>query len=111
MISDEIGVVVIGRNAGARLLDCLMSLKSKRLKVVSVLLAAVLIHPYAAVLAVIYVLQIIRIAWRRGPRLVSSWNYAGFIVIGKFAELQGIFYWTLGQGKNPTRIDYKNGSI
>lgn len=77
----------------------------------SAIIVAVLIHPYSVALAVIYVLQIIRIAWRRGPKLVSSWNYAGFIVIGKFAEFQGVlkFYWSLTLGKDSGRIDYKNG--
>ena len=73
------------------------------------LAGAVLIHPFVLALALIYPLQIIRIACRRGPNTRMAWYYATFIVIAKFAELEGIlkFYAARASGLSFRRIDYK----
>jgi len=69
---------------------------------------AVLIHPFALALVLIY-LRVIRIACRRGPNTRMAWYYATFIVIAKFAELEGIlkFYSARASGLSFRRIDYK----
>jgi GT2 family glycosyltransferase len=75
------------------------------------LIGAALIHHFALAAALIYPAQVIRVAWRRGPGLVNSWSYAGFMLIGKFAEFQGVskFYWALVSGRASRQIDYKTG--
>jgi GT2 family glycosyltransferase len=49
-----------------------------------------LIQPALLAVAMIYPLQICRIALRRGFTTPYSWTYALFMVLGRFAELQGI---------------------
>ena len=50
-----------------------------------------LIHPVALLAALIYPLQVSRIAIARGPTFSNSWSYGFFMTISKFAEFQGIF--------------------
>lgn len=66
-------------------------------------------HPLALALVLIYPLQVIRIACRRGPQKRISWYYSISMVIGRFAEFEGVskFYWTLVSGLSFRRIDYK----
>ncbi len=59
--------------------------------------------------ALIYFLQICRIALSRGPTLSMSWKYALFATLAKVAELQGILkFWTHQWGRRTvTLIEYK----
>ena len=49
----------------------------------------VLCKPLLILLLLIYPIQIIRIAIRMGATQCSNWNYAFFIMLGKFPEMQG----------------------
>lgn len=64
----------------------------------------------AAALALIYPIQIARVAFRRGPRQLDSWRYALFLLIAKFAELQGVmtFYWRRITSQQARLIEYKD---
>lgn len=53
------------------------------------ILIAALFEPYFIPLLLIYPIQIIRIAMRRGATQRSNWNYAFFVMLGKFPEIQG----------------------
>jgi H+/gluconate symporter-like permease len=55
---------------------------------ISILIAA-LFKPLFIMLFLIYPMQIIRIAIRMGTTQCSNWNYAFFIMLGKFPEMQG----------------------
>ena len=70
-----------------------------------------LLHPGAVFGLVLYPIQILRIAFLRGPRLNSSWVYAFYVTVAKFAELQGLirFLWTKLRGKTTEPIEYKTG--
>lgn len=69
----------------------------------------VLIHPAAIAAVLVYILQICRIAFARGPASSLSWAYAILMTLGKFAEFQGIlkFYWHQLHGQPATLIEYK----
>jgi hypothetical protein len=64
-----------------------------------------------AVLAafLIYPLQIGRIAARRGVWQAESWIYAGFMMVAKFAQLQGNLKYCWGRlfGHRSRLIEYK----
>jgi GT2 family glycosyltransferase len=49
-----------------------------------------LLHPTALLILAIYPLQISRIAISRGGSFRSSWIYASFVLLAKFAEVQGV---------------------
>jgi glycosyltransferase involved in cell wall biosynthesis len=68
-----------------------------------------LLHPVAMVGVVLYPLQIVRIALARGATVTSSWLYAIYVTIAKFAEIQGVmrFLWTKLRGKTTVPIEYK----
>lgn len=68
-----------------------------------------LIHPIAILGIIIYPLQIIRIALTRGATVASSWTYAIYVTIAKFAEIQGVFrfLWNKLRGKTAQPIEYK----
>jgi glycosyltransferase involved in cell wall biosynthesis len=74
--------------------------------------SAALLHPGALMAALIYPLQILRIALRRGATDPLSWAYAAFMVIAKFAELKGIAKFKLRQllDRPSTLIEYKHPS-
>ncbi len=56
------------------------------------MIAAVFVSPYALVAALgLYGLQIARIAIRRGGAHRLAWQYAFFIMVSKFAALQGVW--------------------
>lgn len=70
---------------------------------------AAVVQPAALGLALLYPFQVCRIAWRRGPAEQLSWSYAISMVVGRFAELEGImrYVWRLLR-RGPVRlIEYK----
>lgn len=75
---------------------------------VAILVAALLIHPAALLLALIYPLQILRLA-RRSDFGRDAWETAIFMTIGKFPETQGALGYALGRlRRRPARlIEYK----
>jgi len=68
-----------------------------------------LMHPAVLATALIYPLQVCRIATARGPTSTDSWAYALFVTLAKFAELQGVlkFYWRGLRRKSVEWIEYK----
>jgi GT2 family glycosyltransferase len=53
-----------------------------------------MIHPILLGLAILYPLQISRIAAKRGPMTAESWTYALFMMLAKFAAVYGILkFW------------------
>jgi GT2 family glycosyltransferase len=68
-----------------------------------------LLHPGAALLALLYPAQICRIALRRGARRPGSWSYACFTLMGKVPELCGIamYYGNRLRGRSTGLIEYK----
>ena len=68
-----------------------------------------LIHPAIIGATLVYPIQISRIAISRGAGSVKSWTYALFVMLAKFAELQGIrkFYWHRWRQDNVALIEYK----
>lgn len=74
------------------------------------ILASSLVMPGLATLAaLIYPLQVVRMALRNPTASDIPWHYAGFSVVGKFAEAQGClrFWMERRQGATPTIIEYK----
>jgi glycosyltransferase involved in cell wall biosynthesis len=61
---------------------------------------------------VVYPLQIVRIAAKRGPNCSVTWAYAVLIMLAKFAQFQGLlsFWWSRRQGHVVGQFDYKTGS-
>ena len=57
----------------------------------------------------VYLAQVCRIAFSRGPTHLESWTYALFVVLSKFAEFLGIltFWWRKLHGQPVTLIEYK----
>jgi glycosyltransferase involved in cell wall biosynthesis len=57
----------------------------------------------------LYPVQIVRVAIRRGAGKPESWIYALFMTVAKFAELQGIlkFYWHRWRGNTARLTEYK----
>jgi glycosyltransferase involved in cell wall biosynthesis len=70
------------------------------------------VHPSLLLVALIYPLQICRVALRIGPATVDTWVYALFIMLAKFAEIEGIlkFYWSRWRGRGGELIEYKRSS-
>jgi glycosyltransferase involved in cell wall biosynthesis len=70
---------------------------------------ATLMYPKVLVAALIYPLQVCRIAVSRGPASSDSWAYASFITLAKFAEFQGImtYYWRRLHRRSIEWIAYK----
>ena len=70
---------------------------------------AMLANPIAMVGALIYPLQICRLAFYRGLNGRHSWAYALFMVLAQFPELQGIlkFNWHCATGVAGELIEYK----
>ena len=67
------------------------------------------LHPLALCGTLIYPLLVCRIAIRRGVNSSSSWQYAIFMGVAKFAQLQGLlqFYWRHWRGTTSQLIEYK----
>lgn len=74
-----------------------------------IIAGAACFHPTALLGIFIYPLQVSRIALRRGAAQAESWVYGAFMMVVKFAQLQGIVkYLIRACGKNPSRlIEYK----
>jgi GT2 family glycosyltransferase len=72
-------------------------------------IASGLVRPLLLCSALIYPLQMCRIAIRRGGKHFDSWIYATFAMLAKFAQIQGIskFYWRLWRGQAGQLIEYK----
>jgi GT2 family glycosyltransferase len=68
-----------------------------------------LVHPVVVAAALIYPLQIGRIAFNRGYRSSMSWTFACFVTLAKFAGFQGFlkFCWHLLRGGKIRLIEYK----
>jgi GT2 family glycosyltransferase len=67
------------------------------------------IHPILLCLALIYPLKVCSIAIRRGAVSREAWIYATLMMLGKFAQLEGIlkFYWRWSRGQTAQLIEYK----
>jgi glycosyltransferase involved in cell wall biosynthesis len=61
---------------------------------------------------IIYPMQIVRIAVKRGATSFVSWGYAVLIMLAKFAQLQGLlsFWWSGWLGHVAGHFDYKAGN-
>jgi GT2 family glycosyltransferase len=70
---------------------------------------ATLVHPIALLGILIYPLQIFRVALKRGVTTPDSWAYAVFMMLAKFAELQGAlrFFWSRWRQHGVRLIEYK----
>jgi glycosyltransferase involved in cell wall biosynthesis len=68
-----------------------------------------LASPLALWGALIYPIQIFRIAFRHGIQSCGWWRYASFMTLVKFAHLQGIlnFYWSRWRRQAVYLIEYK----
>jgi hypothetical protein len=71
-----------------------------------------LVHPLALALLLFYPLQVIRIALRNAPDDRDRWLHAIFLVIGKFAEFQGVCKFGLDVllGRRSKLIEYKKSA-
>jgi GT2 family glycosyltransferase len=67
------------------------------------------IHPLLLCLVLIYPLEVLWIAMRKGLNTPCVWTYAFLIMLDKFAQLKGIirFYWQLYRGAAAQLIEYK----
>ncbi len=54
------------------------------------LVGTLAVHPAALLLLLAYPLQIVRVAGKRGLGKALSWRYGALMMIGKFAEFQGV---------------------
>jgi GT2 family glycosyltransferase len=68
-----------------------------------------LIYWQAVFCAIIYPVQILRIAVQSGPRDKKSWTFAVFVTLAKFAEMQGILRYVRRRwfGRSVGLIEYK----
>lgn len=69
-----------------------------------------LVYAPLAWVALIYPIQICRIALRKNPAKSDAWKYALFIMLAKFTEFQGIvaFQWRRLRGRSVALVDYKS---
>jgi GT2 family glycosyltransferase len=74
-----------------------------------VICMGLLVHPAAGLGTFIYPLQVCRIAMRKSGDRSTAWTYASFLVIAKFAELQGVLKFQLRRlsGQAISLIEYK----
>jgi len=68
-----------------------------------------LLHPAALFAALIYPVQVARIATRRNWTAPQSWIYAAFVILAKLPELQGVVQYAALRlsGKSAGLIEYK----
>lgn len=68
-----------------------------------------LLYPLALCGAIIYPILVCRIAIRRGFHSSNSWQYAAFMAVRKFAQMQGLlqFCWRRWRGSTSQLIEYK----
>jgi len=66
-------------------------------------------HPAALLGALLYLLQICRMALKDGARSRLAWERAVLVILAKFAEFQGIlrFLWHKERRRAATLIEYK----
>lgn len=74
-----------------------------------VIILGALFYPMAMAGALIYPIQIWRIAARRRAVGPGSWTYAIFMMVAKFAQLQGNlkYFWDCWRGQPVAAIEYK----
>lgn len=74
-----------------------------------IVVGGALVSKLALIGTFLYPALICRTAVRRGPNKLSSWQFSTFMLLAKFAEMQGIArYWQSQiSGKRPRRVDYK----
>lgn len=74
----------------------------------AILLLALILHPAALWLLLVYPAQILRLGLRAGGGR-GAWEWAGFTVLGKFAEASGALGYYLGRitGRRARLIEYK----
>lgn len=67
------------------------------------------IHPVFLCAVLIYPMKVCSIALRRGATSAEAWVYGALMMLGKFAQLEGIlkFYWRLSRGQTAQLIEYK----
>lgn len=71
--------------------------------------AMALITPWALALLLVYPMQVLRLAARRGVLAWTSWEFALFTTLGKFLEAAGVFkfYWGRITARRAEIIEYK----
>ncbi|MEM7619273.1 MAG: glycosyltransferase [Pseudomonadota bacterium] len=76
------------------------------------ILGAIAYNPVFSLALLIYPLQICRLAMAKGMMRKTSWLSATYLVIGKFAEAQGIlkYYLRKMRREQPMLIEYKQSS-
>jgi hypothetical protein len=72
-------------------------------------IAGTFVHPIALFLLAAYPVQFLRTGLKARAKGMNSWTYAWLLMIGKFAEAQGVlqFYWNLVTGLSARPIEYK----
>lgn len=75
----------------------------------AILAGGAIFAPAIAIGISLYVLQVVRLAAKRGPGKLLSWTYAATTMLGKFAELGGAASFLIGRARRISRssIDYK----
>jgi len=63
----------------------------------ALILLAGLVHPAGGALLLIYPLQVVRLAAQHGIARRGAWEWAGFVVLGKFAEAAGVLRYHAGR--------------
>jgi GT2 family glycosyltransferase len=74
-----------------------------------IIFGAMFHHPVVLLVALIYPLQVCRIALRKGAANIESWLYGLFVTLAKFAETEGVvkYYWRYFRGQKSELIEYK----
>jgi glycosyltransferase involved in cell wall biosynthesis len=75
---------------------------------VAILVAIIVLGPWALLALMVYPTQVLRLALRDGGTR-SAWERALFLTLGKFAEAQGVleYHWRKRQGGPARLIEYK----
>jgi GT2 family glycosyltransferase len=78
-----------------------------------VIILAAFFYPVLLAGIVIYPIQIWRIAARRRAMGLGSWTYAMFMMVAKFAQLQGNlkYFWDCWRGQTRGAIEYKQSGL
>lgn len=65
--------------------------------------------PWWVLPLLVYPLQVVRLAFRKGPGDLFSWQWAFFMTLGNFAELVGMadYHWRRLRGRDIRLIEYK----
>ena len=75
-----------------------------------VIVAAGLVHPAGWALALVYPLQVLRLAARRGAGRREAWAWAAFTTLAKFAEAAGVlrYHWGRLSRRRAGLIEYRS---